>query len=161
MDTGTLLKPLLRTLTFIPIVFSPFFFANAALGCLSVCEHSEREGALVLHLQLLHDRALLDGHDRHDPAARAAQGDRAVQRSVHPGGGQGGERLEARARGRVPPAGHQSHALQRVRGHWSAALLHVLCYPVLCPAGSALPSQPRIPDNCLHLALRLHGLICR
>jgi hypothetical protein len=46
----------------------------SALGYLSLCQHAERKGALVLHIELVHDRPLPHRHDRHDSPSRFAKG---------------------------------------------------------------------------------------
>eukprot|EP00959_Pyramimonas_sp_CCMP1952_P159976 3346064-Pyramimonas_sp.AAC.1 len=59
---------------------------------------------LVLHPHFADDHAVLVWHGRDDLAADPLLGHRQVQRARHGGGGCRGDRLEARAQGRVPKA---------------------------------------------------------
>ena len=121
----------------------------------------QRQDPLVLHHQLHHDRLLPRGHGGHDPRPRAAPGHQPLQRRHRRGGRQGGVRVEARARRRLPPAPPLPHGLRGPGRLGRPAPAHGLRHPRLRPPRLPLPRQPRLPRHRLRPPLRLPLLLRR
>mmetsp|Transcript_59725 Transcript_59725/g.158821 ORF Transcript_59725/g.158821 Transcript_59725/m.158821 type:complete len:211 (+) Transcript_59725:667-1299(+) len=116
---------------------------------------------LVLHPQLADDHAVPVWHGRDDLAADPLQGHHQVQRARHRGGGCRGDRLEARARGRVSKA-QALEAAGGLRRLWCADPRHVGGDPALRPAGPSVAGAPRwlaaVDDAPVHLHGHVRGL---
>mmetsp|Transcript_27963 Transcript_27963/g.65295 ORF Transcript_27963/g.65295 Transcript_27963/m.65295 type:complete len:215 (+) Transcript_27963:896-1540(+) len=126
---------------------------GVAMGPLPV--HGRRSDPLVLDHQLARDCAAADRHRGDDHDAHAEARLQPIQRAGQ-GGFAGGERLEARACGRLPPTRH-AHLAVRFARHGRAVACHVGHLHLVRDAGLPLACQPRQPAHCHHPRLHAHG----